>query len=548
MKRSLALLFAVCCVSISHAFDTSYYRDAAGKKKAELKTALYHIMGNPTTKNYGELWYWYYDTDRRSDKSCIDRYSNEVRYFSKQDGNALSGMNKEHGIAQSWWGGGTTGIGSDLQHVMPSDQEANSKKSNYGMGIVTSSNPWTNGSIKVGKGNAGNNGLVNMWEPADEWKGDFARIYFYIVTAYEEKGLVQQEGANSMQNNTYPKLQPWAYQLYLEWSKNDPVDEIEIARNEAVYKIQSNRNPFIDYPGLEQYIWGDYQAVPFNPTDYQNPYDDSGLETPTASFNEGDVQLEIGDTYSQNVNTNSDGEITYESSDPRVAKVDSKSGLVTAIAVGTAIITATIAATAIYKSTIATYKVKVGSGEQPGGDGSTYEKVTTNLTDWSGNYLIVYEAEGKVLDGSLSTIDAAGNYITVNIQQGTIAVSEATEKAEVRIAPVMDVDGYTIMGTSGLCIGTSSSKNTIETAEGGLLNTFSVASDGVNILSSQGTYLRFNSSADRFRFYKSGQQPVQLYKRTTSDGIKGVKNEKMKNDAYDLSGRKIVNSKSSNSK
>ena len=283
--RSLALIVAVCCLSISHAFDTSYYRDATGKKQAALKTALYKIMGNPTTKNYGELWYWYYDTDRRSDKSCIDRYSNEVRYFSSQNGSALSGMNKEHGIAQSWWGGGTTGIGADLQHVMPSDTEANSRKSNYGMGVVTQQS-WTNGSIKVGKGYAGNNGLVNMWEPADKWKGDFARIYFYIVTAYEGKALVQQEGANTMQNNTYPKLQPWAYQLYLEWAKNDPVDAIEIARNEAVYKIQSNRNPFIDYPGLEQYIWGDYQAVAFNPTNYQNPFDDSGLETPTASFQE----------------------------------------------------------------------------------------------------------------------------------------------------------------------------------------------------------------------------------------------------------------------
>ena len=547
--RSLALIVAVCCLGASHAFDTSYYRDATGKKQAALKTALYKIMGNPTTKNYGELWYWYYDTDRRSDKSCIDRYSNEVRYFSSQSGSALSGMNKEHGIAQSWWGGGTTGIGADLQHVMPSDTEANSKKSNYGMGVVTQQS-WTNGSIKVGKGYAGNNGLVNMWEPADKWKGDFARIYFYIVTAYEEKALVQSEGANSMHNNTYPKLQPWAYQLYLEWAKNDPVDAIEIARNEAVYKIQSNRNPFIDYPGLEQYIWGDYQAVAFNPTNYQNPFDDSGLETPTASFQESEKQMEVGETYTQKVQTNSNGEVTYESSDPRVAKVDSKSGLVTAIAAGTAIITVTIAATAVYKATVASYKVKVGSGEQPGGDGSTYEKITTAPSDWSGTYLIVYEAEGKALDGSLKSIDAAGNYISVNIKQGTITVNEATEKAEVRIS--LDDGGYTIQGTSGLYIGTSSSKNTIENSETGLVNTFSMSGDGVSILSSQGTYMRFNTSADRFRYYKSGQQPVQLYRRTTSDGIGGLSaNSKFKvqgSALYDLVGRKVSNAPANNGK
>ena len=544
--RLFALLLVACCVSISHAFDTSYYLAANGKKKAELKTALYRIIGNPTTKNYGELWKWYYDTDRRSDNSCIDRYSNEVRYFKSQDGSALSGMNKEHGIAQSWWGGGTTGIGSDIMHVMPSDTEANGKKSNFGMGIVTQQT-WTNGSIKVGKGYAGNNGLVQIWEPADKWKGDFARTYFYIVTAYEDKSLVQSEGANSMHNNTYPKLQPWAYQLYVEWAKNDPVDEIEIARNEAVYKIQSNRNPFVDYPGLEQYIWGDYMDVAFNPQNYKNPFDDSDLKNPTASFAEEEKQLEVGDTYTQTVSTNSDGEVTYESSNPSVAKVDSKSGLVIAIAAGTAIITATIAATTIYKRAQASYRVKVGSGEGPGGDGTTYEKVTSAPSDWSGTYLIVYEAEGKALNGELKSIDAAGNYISVTIKQGTIEVSDATKKAEVKI--VATNGGYSIIGTSGLYIGTSSSKNTIENAESPLVNTLSMAGDGVNIQSSQDTYLRFNSSADRFRYYKSGQQPIQLYKRTTADGIKGVRNEKQrKNGTYDLLGRKIVNSKSSNSK
>lgn len=277
----LATMFLTACepkaqrVTAQSVNLKTYYSQADGKKKAELKTAMYQIIGNPDVKTYGSLWTHYYDTDRLPDNQVVDRYSNEKRYFTGKNGNAVAGMNKEHGIAQSWWGGGTTGIGSDLHHVMPSDIEANSRKSNFGMGVVTSQT-WTNGSIKVGRGQAGNNGTVQLWEPADEWKGDFARTYFYIVTAYENKSLVQQEGANTMQTTTYPKLQPWAYQLYLKWARQDPVSDLERKRNEAVYKIQGNRNPFIDYPSLAEFIWGDsinyafsldgnHQIGPINP-------------------------------------------------------------------------------------------------------------------------------------------------------------------------------------------------------------------------------------------------------------------------------------------
>lgn len=249
----------------------TYYNAANGKKKAELKTALYGIIGNPSVKSYGSLWTYYYQTDRGSNNEVIDRYSNEVRYFGNK-GSAVSGMNKEHSIPQSWWNDTSLPTYSDLHHLMPSDATANNKKSNYGMGIVTNQT-WTNNSIKVGKGAAGNNGNINMWEPADNWKGDFARMYFYVVTCYEDVDFVLKEGANSMQDNTYPKLQPWAYELYLKWSKEDPVSDIERQRNETVYGIQNNRNPFIDYEGLEQYIWGTHMNVAFNPAQYENPFD-----------------------------------------------------------------------------------------------------------------------------------------------------------------------------------------------------------------------------------------------------------------------------------
>ena len=60
----------------------------------------------------------------------------------------------------------------------------------------------------------------------------------------------------------------------MEWSENDPIDEPDVKetpRNEAVYSIQHNRNPFIDYPGLEKYIWGDFTDVAFSYNNYQVP-------------------------------------------------------------------------------------------------------------------------------------------------------------------------------------------------------------------------------------------------------------------------------------
>lgn len=541
MATCLLLLLAA---SLSAFERASYYRSADGKSAATLKTALYKIVGNPNVKSYGSLWTYYYQTDRLSDNQVVDRYSYTKRYFTSNNGSAVSGMNKEHGIPQSWWGGGTTGIGSDLQHVMPSESDANSLKSNYGMGVVTSQT-WTNGSIKVGKGTAGNNGTVQLWEPADEWKGDFARIYFYIVTAYEEKSLVQQQGANSMQNNTYPKLQPWAYELYMKWSKEDPVDERERQRNEVVYGIQGNRNPFIDYPGLEQYIWGSYKDIAFNASGYEDPYGNPSQKDPTATFALPTVSLTEGSTYTQTVTTNSDGTVTYESSDDRVATVNATTGLVTAKTAGSATITAIIGATASFRPTTASYSVVVtkgGDDPKPIG-GNSYVKLTSAPADWSGVYLIVYEKESLALNGSLETFDKTYNTIEVDIEDDEIVVTDATEAAEFIVA--VAGSGYSFQGKSGKYMGSASSSNGLATGDTPYINTLSVSGTGEAVVASEhDNVLRFNSAngQKRFRYYKSGQEPVTLYRRTETDtGISDMlsKQTTPSRIVYDLAGRRV---------
>ncbi len=108
---------------------------------------------------------------------------------------------------------------------------------------------FTNGVVKVGKSAyPGYSGTV--FEPANEYKGDFARCYMYMVTCYEDYATRwTSTGTSSMLgNNTYPTFKPYAINLLMEWHRNDPVSSKEINRNNAVDNIQRNRNPFIDFP------------------------------------------------------------------------------------------------------------------------------------------------------------------------------------------------------------------------------------------------------------------------------------------------------------
>lgn len=86
-----------------------------------------------------------------------------------------------------------------------------------------------------------------------------------MATAYQDYTWSAAEALHSLQQGDYPTLKPWAYKLYIKWAKEDKVDETEAKRNEAVYKIQGNRNPFIDFPNLMEYIWGDSIDYAFDP-------------------------------------------------------------------------------------------------------------------------------------------------------------------------------------------------------------------------------------------------------------------------------------------
>lgn len=271
-----------------------YYKNADGKKGAALKTAMCGIIYNHTERSYNDLWTDFRTTDKRpTDGKVWDMYSgiSSFTFGTNQDTGSHTpegtAYNREHSFPKSWFGGEVTPMYTDLFHMYPTDGYVNEKRSNYPFGenngeVYSSSG----GFSKLGKctypGCTYTGNKEYVFEPNDLYKGDFARTYFYMVTCYEEKIVdwynSYADSRPTLDGNKYPGLSSWQLSMLMKWAKNDTVSAKETARNNAVYGIQKNRNPFIDYPGLEKYIWGDWQDVAFSYDNYVNPY--SGEEPP----------------------------------------------------------------------------------------------------------------------------------------------------------------------------------------------------------------------------------------------------------------------------
>lgn len=263
-----------------------YYSSIDGKSTSTLKTAL-HLIINPHTEisSYSNLPRYFEYTDVYPDsRRWWDMYSDIPRYAP-----SFSGLNREHSFPKSWWGGDTDiPAYIDLNHLYPSDMHANSAKSNYPLGIVdkTKTPKFDNGVTLVGTPVTGQGGgCAYVFEPADEYKGDFARTYFYMVTCYQNLSFTT---LYMLINGSYPTLNSWSRDLLLKWHKQDPVSQKEIDRNEEIWGYQNNRNPFIDFPELANYIWGDKMGEAFILSEHINgyvPVGDPTLINPTQGTN-----------------------------------------------------------------------------------------------------------------------------------------------------------------------------------------------------------------------------------------------------------------------
>ncbi|WP_332645403.1 endonuclease [Lysinibacillus sp. 54212] len=242
-KDSMTASFSVTVKNDT--IEDDYYSSSLGKEGAELKAALHDIISNQKQLSYNEVWnaLKITDEDPVNTNNVILFYSGESRSKDRNGGN-VGDWNREHTWAQSHGSFGTSkGPGTDIHHLRPTDMKVNSARGNLDFDIGGSPVSGCRGCYKDG----------DSFEPPDRVKGDVARILFYMATRYEKGDMVDLELNDKTGNGSVPyhgKLS-----VLLQWHKQDPVDKYEKQRNEKIYSIQGNRNPFIDHPEWVEKIW-----------------------------------------------------------------------------------------------------------------------------------------------------------------------------------------------------------------------------------------------------------------------------------------------------
>lgn len=278
MKKTIILFlsFVFCVSAFAETLEPGFYDKINGLKDGQLKDSLKSLIRDHTAISYGtganSTWGVFYYSDRDEEGYCMDMYCDTWYKFSAP-GNSVTGCNIEHSFAKSWWGGAENDAYKDCYHLNPSNSTANSARSNYPLGVPEKEIK-TSGSLRIGKKHHPTMDVDHfVFEPKDEYKGDFARAYFYMATCYGhwsngtydpvcskyQGWRLDNKDVGSkyaMQNDNYLEFQPWEQEVLIQWHRQDPVSIKEIRRMDAVSDFQHNRNPFIDYPYLAEYIWG----------------------------------------------------------------------------------------------------------------------------------------------------------------------------------------------------------------------------------------------------------------------------------------------------
>ena len=309
MRKFLLLLAGIfLCISLGYTqIPPGYYDAANGLYRTALQAALHNIIKNHTSVTYSGLWYYFQTTDKKSNNTVWDMYSDipygtppYVYYFNQDECGTYQTegdcFNREHSWPKSWFGGEVMPMYTDMFHIYPVDGYVNGMRSDYPYAKVNNST-WTsmNGS-KVGpSATPGYSGTA--FEPLDEYKGDFARSYFYMSVRYYTEDS-SWPGSDAV---TGSQLNPWALTLMMQWNSQDPVSQKETERNNAIYQIQHNRNPFIDHPEYAEEIWGANACIGTTAGTgmircYPNPATDKCFLELPARWNGNDPDLKVTST------------------------------------------------------------------------------------------------------------------------------------------------------------------------------------------------------------------------------------------------------------
>jgi endonuclease I len=295
-----------------------YYNSAAGLTCAALKTALFNkISSNTVAVSNSNVLDAFSSTDvHRNDANTStiiwDIYSDNpaaaeaFTYISQVNncGSTIAGegscYNREHTFPQAWFGEAAPAI-TDLFALYPTDGYSNGQHGNYPYSEVTAPvYTSTNGSKLGTNAVAGfpTSGIgARAFEVNNAYKGDIARNYFYMVTRYESDMVAWKPNANAddvLNGTTWPSLDDWYIKLLYKWHLQDPVSQKEIKRNDAVYAIQKNRNPFIDHPEYVALIWQCTGLLPVTLIDFSAAKNNTGIKLNwTSSREENFKQYEI---------------------------------------------------------------------------------------------------------------------------------------------------------------------------------------------------------------------------------------------------------------
>ncbi len=571
MKRFfLTLGFFISALALTAQIPSGYYDAANGKTGDELKAALHNIIKGHHVVSYNGLLNAFVYTDNDGNGNVWDIYSNCLFSYS---GNSQCGgyeqegdcWNREHTWPQSWFNEQTTPR-CDLFHVYPTDGFVNGQRSNYPYGEVGNYIYISGNGSKLGTCvTSGYTGRV--FEPIDEYKGDIARSYFYMSVRYYSED--SNWGTSGMTNKS--EILPWAMTMLLRWSDEDPVSDKEIARNNAVYGYQNNRNPFIDHPEYARMIWdpnwqgGTYYnitcATGLSHGSVSAP--ESAMEgttvaisaTPEPGYMVGTYTVYKTSSPSTTVTVSSNGTFTMPDYAVTVSATFVENNNYYDIALGE-VSHGTISASAtsaksgtnitltampnsgyslyawyVFKTSdmntivnvsgnsfvMPAFDVTVMATFVQGSVNGDFVKVASAPTDWSGEYILVYEQSattGYVWTG----VDGTNSYVSKTISNNSIVDDGFVT---ITIAPM--TGGYSVKingGTNnGKYIYGTSGSNKINFGTNPSLNTLSFESNSVKMVSNT-SVMRYNNNSgqDRFRYFQSStytnQQPVQLYKRT----------------------------------
>lgn len=210
-------------------FTMSYYNSTQNLEEQALKNALKTLLGQGyNQRSYNQARDFMYATidNVGGQVECV--YTGRKATFNSRSGANNNSFNCEHTFPQGFFNQNLP-MRSDIHHLFPTDNNANSQRGNLPFGVVTTSTSWSQGGSKKGGG---------LFEPRNVQKGATARAMMYFVIRYQDYSnhFSSQEVALRNWHNTYA---PSAF---------------EIQRNQDIFNVQNNRNPFVDYPQLEERI------------------------------------------------------------------------------------------------------------------------------------------------------------------------------------------------------------------------------------------------------------------------------------------------------